>query len=264
MRTEADEPLLIEVSQGVATLTINRPARRNAITESMWREIPGIVSSFDEDPAVGVVIIRGSGREAFASGQDISEYREFAEPETAARHTELVEAAWEGIERLTKPSIAMIFGWAMGGAGILAISCDLRFAGENAHFGVPSARLGIVTPYYSVKRLLRLIGPAFTKELLMTGRAFDAQEALRMGLVNRVLPMEELEPFTHKIASQIAGNAPLSVRNAKSMVSLCLAPESPEVLERARAMRIEGFTSRDFREGMQAFLEKRKPRFWGE
>ncbi|MFQ6111068.1 MAG: enoyl-CoA hydratase-related protein [Nitrospinota bacterium] len=252
MKAEAGEPLLIEVSQGVATLTINRPAQRNAITQSMWREFPGIARSFEEDPAVRVVIIRGSGREAFASGQDISEYREFAEPETAAQHTELVEAAWESIERLSKPSIAMIFGWAMGGAGILAISCDLRFAAENARFGVPSAKLGIVTPYYSVKRLLRLIGPAFTKELLMTGRAFDAQEALRMGLVNRVLPVE------------IAGNAPLSVRNAKSMVSLCLSPESPEVLEKARAMRIEGFTSRDFREGMQAFLEKRKPRFSGE
>ncbi len=264
MKDDASEPLLVEASRGVATLTINRPARRNAITEGMWRQIASIAESLEEDPQVRVVIIRGAGREAFASGQDISEYPQFAEPETAARHSELVEAAWESVEALSKPTIAMVFGWAMGGAGSLAISCDLRFAAENARFGVPSAKLGIVMPYFTVKRLIHLIGPASTKELLMTGSACDAKEALRLGLVNRVLPLEELEPFTYEVASRIAENAPISVRNAKRMVSFCFEPESPELLETARAMRIQGFTSRDFREGMKAFLEKRKPHFSGE
>jgi len=261
----SEDTLLVEERDGVATVIINRPEQRNAVLRAMWRRLPDIFEEIQEGGRSRVIVIRGAGERAFASGQDINEFRETRTPEESQAHSELLEQTWDRIWRLRLPIIAMVHGYAMGGAvGLLAV-CDLRYAAEDAVVGVPAARLGIVYPEPLTRRIMDLIGPAHTKEMLMTSRRYTAAEACRMGFFNRVLPKGELEGFTSEVARTIAANAPVSVRNAKAMVNLIQAdPLGAEDAARARALRLEGFASADFAEGVEAFLNKRQPVFRGE
>ncbi|MFQ5914137.1 MAG: enoyl-CoA hydratase-related protein [Nitrospinota bacterium] len=261
----SDDFFLIEGEGSVATLTINRPEVRNAFTLAMWLALPNRMKALDEDRDVRVVVVRGAGEKAFASGADISEFETtMSSPDGAMRQNDAYEAALDAVEGISKPVIAMIYGFAMGGGCGLTTACDIRVAADTVKMGVPAAKLGVVYSLSGTRRLVNLVGPACAKELLMTGRAVDAQEALRVGLVNHVVPATQLAPFTYDLAKQIAQNAPMSVRGAKGAVNFCQGRPSEEGEQEIHDLRILGFQSEDLREGVRAFLQKRPPKFAGK
>jgi enoyl-CoA hydratase len=258
------DELLVKIKDSIGTITINRPARRNALTLGMWARFPSIVAELDSDPTVKVIVIRGAGDKAFSAGGDITEFLELASsPENASREYPIVQAALESFEACPKPVIAMIRGFAMGGAWLLISACDVRIAAEDAKFAIPSARLGITISYPDTLRTVRLIGPAKTKEILYSAQRLNAAQAYDWGFVNHVVPVAELESFTYKLAGVIAGNAPLSVQNAKKTVNACLSDPTLARVTRGDELALACILSKDFNEGVRAFIEKRAPSFAG-
>ncbi|MEK7710081.1 MAG: enoyl-CoA hydratase-related protein, partial [candidate division NC10 bacterium] len=202
--------------------------------------------------------------EAFASGADISEFKEVRKDiATAQAYNKETEATYLAIRQCPKPTVAMIFGFCMGGAMAIAMACDLRFAAAGAKFGIPAARLGIIYGLGSVRQLVDLVGPSYAKDILFSARTFEAQEALQIGFINRLLPLAELEAYTYEYLKKVAENAPLSVRGAKITIEAILEDGGVRQKERIRQLALEAFESQDYKEGTGAFLEKRPPRFEG-
>jgi len=258
------DEILVERADRLATVVLNRPRRRNALSLAMWSAIPGIFHALGEDPTVRAIVLRGAGEEAFASGADISEFEAVRRDRATAEAYNLRnEAAYHAIERCAKPTVAMIHGYCMGGAVALAMACDLRFAATSSRFGIPAARLGIVYGLHSVKRLVSLVGPAAAKDILFSARTVDAGEALALGFVNRVLPTAELFPFTRDYLARLADNAPLTIRAAKVVVEAVVDDGGTSQRDAIERLQIAAFESEDYREGTRAFLEKRRPRFRG-
>jgi len=212
-----------------------------------------------------VVILRGAGEAAFVAGADISQFkdrrRNAADEEEYRR---ISGAGQESLANLRKPLLAMIHGFCIGGGVSIAITCDLRIAADDARFGIPAARLGLGYHYRGMEKLMALIGPAYTKELFFTARTdFSAQDALRMGLVNQVVPKAELERFTRDYALTMARNAPLTLRSAKASVEQLLRPAADRDLAMLDRLITDCFNSQDYQEGVRAFSEKRRPQFQG-
>jgi enoyl-CoA hydratase/carnithine racemase len=257
--------LLVATDGQIATVTVNRREQRNAMTMDMWQGMADIMQELGADPEVRVIVVRGAGDKAFVAGADIAEFSELLADRAKMRDYPVkVEACMSSVEAVPKPVIAMVNGAAMGGGCELATVCDLRFAADTAKFGVPAGRLGIVITFQDTQRLTDLVGAANAKEILFTGRVLDAGEAFRIGLANRVLPAAELAAYTYEVARQIAANAPLTVRGAKRHVNNCL--RSPRLVDPADGLALshDAFASKDFREGVRAYLEKREPTFFGE
>jgi len=258
------DEILVERRDHIAIVTFNRPQVRNAFNLAMWTALPGIVDELARDPAVRGIVFRGAGEEAFASGADISEFKEQRRDRaTAEAYNARTEAAYHAMETCPKPTVAMIYGFCMGGAIAIALACDLRFSAESGKFAIPAGRLGIVYGLHSVKRLVSLVGPAAAKDILFSARALDAAEALRIGFVNRVVPAGELAGHTYEYLAKVADNAPLSVQGAKLIVEAIA--EDGGVAKKAEIGRLQiaAFESEDYREGTAAFMEKRRPRFTG-
>lgn len=255
-----EESILADKRGPVGVITINRPERRNAISSDMYLKLAGLLESFGHDSEVRVIVIRGAGDKAFASGADIAELGSTGGLGRQALENRV--SLMDTIENLDKPVIAMVKGYALGLGCELAVACDLRVASDTARFGIPAARMGITIPYGDTARLVRLIGPARTKEMLFTGRIIDAVEAKEIGLVNEVVAAGELESRVMALADQIAANAPLSVKGAKLTVNECLANPSLAGIDQI-ALSLTCYSSKDFREGVSAFLEKRAPIFTG-
>jgi enoyl-CoA hydratase/carnithine racemase len=256
--------LLVESRGSIATIVFNRPRVRNAITLAMWTEVARVTEGLAKDDSIRAVVYRGAGTDAFASGADISEFEEVRkDTETALRYGAQWEAACSAVRDCPKPTVAMIYGYCMGGAMGIAMACDLRFAAEGAKFGIPAARLSIIYGADPVGQLVDLVGPAYAKDILFSARAVDAREALAIGFIQRLAPVAELEPLTYEYLARVADNAPLSVRGAKQTVEAYLAGLTPERRARLRALAHESNESEDYREGTRAFLEKRPPRFQG-
>lgn len=256
--------VLVEAAGAIATVVFNRPRMRNAISLAMWSEIARVTEGLAKDDSVRAIVYRGAGRDAFASGADISEFKEHRkDTETALRYNEQTAAAYHGIRDCPKPTVAMIFGFCMGGAMAVAMACDLRFAAEGSRFGIPAAKLNIVYPPDSVGQLVDLVGPASAKDILFSARAVGDREALAMGLVQRLVPPGELEALTYDYLRQVCENAPLSVRGSKQTIQDYLQGLTDERRQRLRALALEAFESEDYKEGTRAFLEKRAPRFQG-
>lgn len=254
--------LLTEKTDYVCTLIMNRPEKRNSINPEMAQEIRDTLNSLKEDPNVRVVVLRGMGEEAFCSGFDISRI----EPGTMARGGEnSLHYAEESIATFPFPVIAMIYGFCVGGGMGLALACDFRIGAENARLGITPAKLGLVYYPQGMMRCINTVGVAHTKEIFFTGRIFDVRRARELGLVDYVVPTEQLSEFTYNLAATIAENAPLSVSGMKLMINRLLnfqkmpKPDRDEV----RAIIARAILSEDLKEGQRAFMEKRKPRWQG-
>jgi enoyl-CoA hydratase/carnithine racemase len=249
---------------GVAWLVLRNPARLNAVRLEMWEAIAPAVAGLAADPAVRVVVMRGAGEEAFASGADISEFRSHRQDAaSAAAYEERTAAAFEALLGLAKPLVAMVHGVCIGGGLALAACADLRVAADDARFALPAARLGLGYHYAGVERLVQLVGPAAAAEVFFTARRYTAAEALAIGLVNRVVPRAELLSFTTSYAGEIAANAPLTLRAAKRAIVEAQRDPALRDLETVRRLIAACFTSEDYAEGVRAFLDKRAPAFRG-
>ena len=258
------DEIRIERQGHVATVVFNRPQVRNAFNLAMWTQLPDVVAGLARDPTVRAIVFRGAGEEAFASGADISEFKEHRKDRrTAEAYNARTDAAYRALETCPKPTVAMIYGYCMGGAVAIALGCDLRFAAGSAKFGIPAARLGIIYGLHAVRRLVSLVGPSAAKDILFSARTFDAAEALRLRFVDRVIPAGDLAAATYDYLARVAENAPLTVGGAKCIVEAIV--EDGGVARKAEIdrLQIEAFASEDYREGTAAFLEKRRPRFQG-
>lgn len=255
--------LVVTARGPVATLVLNRPAKRNAITLEMWKALPDVLRDLASDPDLRVLVVRGAGEVAFASGADISEFeRVRADSVTARRYSHAVEVADRALAAFSRPTIAMIQGFCVGGGLEVALACDLRFAGRTARFGITAARLGIIYSLTSTRRLLATVGPSHARDLLFSGRLVGIEEARAMGLVNMACEPDALEAETYAYARRLAEQAPLTQHGAKLMLRY-LTGEG-EMTESELAVYAErAYESEDYREGVRAFLEKRRPRFHG-
>jgi enoyl-CoA hydratase/carnithine racemase len=265
--TELDtgtEKMLARVQDGIGWMTYNNPARHNAMSIEMQLAVPRILAAFRDDPEVRVVVVTGAGNRAFVSGADISEFGERrTSVDARAEYDAAMAGAWRGWRELDKPALAMIRGYCMGGGLLAALRTDIRIAAEGSRFAVPAARLGLGYAFGGVEELVALVGPSWTAEILFSARQLSADEALRIGLVNRVVSDDDLEGEVRALAHAIASNAPLTVRACKVAIREAMRPPA----ERDRALVDElveaCFRSDDYLEGQAAFADKREPRFRG-
>ena len=253
----------VEVEGAIGWLVFDHPERRNAISVEMWQELPRAAARLDADPAVRVVVLRGAGEAAFVSGADISEFEGARTGEAAALYEERNARAFGSVAEISKPVLAMIHGFCIGGGVAMSLSADLRYASDDAVFAIPAARLGIGYAVGGLDALIQVVGAPAAKELFFTARRFSAAEALRMGLVNAVLPREGLLPHVRETAARIADNAPLTVRSVKKIAAELAKDPGRRDLAGAQASVRACLESDDYREGMRAFLEKRAPAFRG-
>ena len=253
--------MLAHTDGPVGWMTFDNQARRNAVSAEMWAAIPGIIANFEADPAIRIIALTGAGDRAFVSGADISQFAEQrANPAQTADYDRVSAAATQAIKLATKPTVAIIRGYCIGGGLGVAATCDLRWATAGSKFGVPAGRLGLGYAHAGVKTLMDIVGPATTKEIFYTAKHFTAAEALAMGFVTRVQPEESFDAWIAAELATIAQNAPLTLAALKLTVRDLLDGSD---LARADAAVEACFASADYAEGRTAFMEKRPPVFQG-
>ena len=253
-------PIDLDRADGVATLTLNRPEALNAFNSEQLRLLEQMLTEVAADPAIRAVVLTGAGERAFAAGADIREMAALS-PEGGLAFGRLGHAVTRAVEALPQPVVAAVNGFALGGGCELAIACDIRIASENAVFAQPEVSLGIPPGWGGSQRLPRLVGPGMAAEMILTGRRVAAAEALRIGLVNRVVPLPDLMPAAAELAATIAANGPVAVRAAKRLTALAFDGDPVVGLETECAVFGSVFGTPEQREGMGAFVEKRKPSF---
>jgi enoyl-CoA hydratase/carnithine racemase len=250
--------------QHVGWITFNNPARHNAVSLEMWQGLADIANEFARDDDIRVVVVQGAGDKAFVSGADISEFAEQRDSAQATRHyDEVAERGTQALKKLNKPTLAMIHGYCIGGGVGVALNCDIRIAADNARFAVPAAKLGLGYEFDGVRKLVDVVGPAFAQEIFFTARQFTAAEALAMGLINRMVPKDELLGFVQQYADTISANAPLTVASIKTIVGEIVKDDALRDVALCDRLVAQCFNSADFTEGRTAFMEKRKAVFTG-
>jgi len=257
------ENLLVEVTDRIATVTVNRPRALNALNPATVRELKRAFEELSAGNDAGVVLLTGAGEKAFIAGADLTEMRAFT-PMQAFDFALLGQATLSLIERMPQPVIAVVNGFALGGGCEVAMACDLIMAADTAKFGQPEVTLGIIPGYGGTQRLPRLVGRNLAKELVLTGDMITAQRAAEIGLVNRVVPAAELMGAAREMGSRILTRGPVAVRMAKEAMNRGLDMDLPNACAFEAGLFSAGFSTADRTEGIAAFLEKRKPRFTGE
>ena len=249
---------------GIGLITFNQPEKRNAMSMEMWIGLGDILSEFEADDTISVVVLAGSGDKAFVSGADISQFEKNRHNADAQKeYDRLTGIGREKFHSFAKPIIAKIRGFCMGGGLAIAMATDLRIGTPDSQFGIPAARLSIAYAPDSVKRLIDLVGPAHARMILYTARRINGHEAERIGLINQCVPVEDLDETVMGIARTISENAPLSVRASKMTINEMLKDESQRNMGALKEMGEICFNSADYKEGRTAFMEKRAPRFVG-
>lgn len=260
MHSFADGALTLTSSGDVATLTLNQPARRNALSAAMWSALPAAVAAMEADPETKLLVVRGAGGH-FAAGADISEFaRVYATRASSADYARAVTAGVEALAGMAKPSLAHIEGVCIGGGVAVALACDLRLAASDARLGITPARLGLMYSLADTKRLVDAVGASAAKSLLFTGRIIDAAEAQRIGLIDAAHAPETLEGAVADTAALIASASQWSVRKIKTVVRMILNG-APDDTDQTRAWFLDAVEGPDFHEGRDAFLGKRSPTF---
>jgi enoyl-CoA hydratase len=263
-KSYADGKILQSVSDGVGVITFNNPDKRNAMSLDMWEGLGHALIELRDDPGVRIVILAGAGDKAFVSGADISQFEKTRHNAEASEEYSKKSAAQRALlADYPKPIIASIRGFCLGGGMQVAMAADIRIASENSQFGIPAAKLGIAYGYDGLKHLVSLVGPSWARLIMYTGMKIDSAEALRIGLVDRVLPDTELWDATMDIARNISGNAPLAIQAAKITIAQVLKDPDKRDMDAIKQIGTACMDSEDFREGRTAFMEKRKPRFKG-
>jgi enoyl-CoA hydratase/carnithine racemase len=269
-----DKSILVEKSDSVCTVTINRPQKQNTLCPEVLQEMAAVFKSLDADASVHVVVLRGAGEKVFCAGYDLSmlpavveEHQENkARGKTIGPEEDLLNVALSAVSGCRCPVIAMIYGPCVGAGCDLAATCDLRLASSTARFAIPAVRRGVAYPPESVGRLLNLVGLAAAKEMLLTAEFMDAARAREIGLVTRIVDAKELAESTYALARVIAAHGPLGLAATKKTIAkfLQVTRLSPADEEEVRDLAIRCAESADFQEGVRAFLEKRQPRFQGK
>jgi enoyl-CoA hydratase/carnithine racemase len=249
---------------GIAHIQFNNPERRNAVSLEMWQAMGSALDGFAADDRVRVLVLSGAGDKAFVSGADISKFeKERSSAEAIGHYNKVTAEVSAKLAGFAKPTIAQITGSCVGGGVALAVCCDLRICGEGSRFGIPAAKLGLGYGFTGINRLVSLVGPAFAKEIFFTARLFSSEEARRMGLVNRVLPDDQVEAYVADYARMITENAPMTVGSVKAIVGETQKDAAERDLARCAALVDACYASQDYIEGRRAFMEKRKPQFVG-
>jgi enoyl-CoA hydratase len=260
-----DGELLVRIEPPLAWLIVNRPGARNALSIAIWTGLGEGIQTLAADSRVRVIIVHGAGEEAFMSGADITEFPKLrADAAMTAEYDRRTAMALAAIADAPQPVIAMINGLCFGGGCSVALACDLRFAADHARFAIPAARLGLAYPFErGVERLVHVVGPTHATDILLSARAFTADEALHVGFVNRVVDRDRLEAETREYAMRMAENAPLTLAAHKVAIREAMRASGARDLERVRSLNARCFDSADYQEGVAAFLAKRPPRFEG-
>ncbi|SFE53671.1 enoyl-CoA hydratase/isomerase family protein [Alteribacillus iranensis] len=255
------QDILLEKKGEIATIILNRAEKRNALTHEMWKAIPSLIEDVENDPNIKVLIVRGADQTAFAAGADISEFKTLrADSKGAKIYNDATHKAERAIALMSKPSIAMVQTWCIGGGCEIALACDFRFADTNSKFGITPANLGLVYSLTATKQLVDLVGPSQAKYILLSGKHVDVNHALRIGLVDQVFSPEEIQEETYNFAETLCKKAQFTVRSMKEIIGLITSGQTEDD-EYTENLRTSSFDTTDYKEGVQAFLDKRKPQF---
>jgi len=259
------DQLIVSKENGVGTILFNNQDRRNAMTFDMWNDLPVVLEDFMNSPEVRVIVVAGAGGKAFCAGADISQFEKNRSSEdSVATYNAAVEKASNALATSAKPTIAMIEGFCVGGGLGIALCCDIRLANDLSSYAVPAAKLGLGYRADGLKRLVDVVGPSMAKEIFYTARQYTAEEALTMGLINRLMPRAVLKAYVDNYTSMIAANAPMTIFAAKTVIDELIKPESHQDDELCDKVVEDCFASEDYKEGRKAFMEKRKPNFQGK
>jgi enoyl-CoA hydratase len=258
------DKIVSRTEDGIGHIVFDNPEKRNAVSLEMWQAVEQALDRFAADDDVRVVVLSGAGGKAFVSGADISKFENERSTAAEVKHYNATTARlYVKMTGFAKPTIAQITGSCVGGGVALAVCCDLRICGEGSRFAIPAAKLGLGYGFGGLNRLVQLVGPSFAKELFFTARLFSSAEAQQMGLVNRVVPDDQVEGYVADYARMITENAPLTIGSVKAIVGETLKDPAKRDLERCAALVDACYASQDYIEGRRAFMEKRKPQFIG-
>ena len=250
------------VEDKVGYIILDNPSRLNAISLSMWEKIGILLKEYEKNNNIRCVVLKGKGKKAFSAGADISEFNDNrSQSDTVLKYDNVSKNSLQILQRFSKPTIALIDGYCIGGGLATALSCDIRLASKKSTFAIPAAKLGLAYDYLGIKKLRDIVGPSRAKYIFFTARQFTSDEAMQMGIIEQIFNDSDFDEHTLKVLNAISDNAPLTIASAK--LAIDADPQDSKMIQRCREFEQVCFSSKDYEEGRLAFSEKRKPIFKG-